>query len=104
MANWICPWDKRVRTNGPQDQTRETWVRTNGEQDLYKEMWGATEGGVPRGGLEPAMTAGLAEKPKELIDAYASGRAQYYGMYKRTFDGEDVEFSKKTAPATPELA
>ena len=56
----------------------------------YKEMWGDTAGGVPRGGLEPAINAGLAQKPKELVEAYKSGRADYYGLYKRSFAGEDV--------------
>ena len=50
--------------------------------------------GTARGGLEPAIAAGLAEKPAELIEAYASGKAQYYGMYKRTYDGEDVHFNE----------
>ena len=38
--------------------------------------------------------AGLKTKPKELVEAYRSGRAQYYGMYKRSYEGEDVRFDK----------
>ena len=68
-------------------------------------MWGSTEGGVPRGGLEPAINAGLATKPKELIEAYATGRADYYGLYKRSFAGEDVFFNEnvKPTPATNQV-
>jgi len=54
-------------------------------------MWGSVEPGVPRGGLEPALAQGLKEKPPELVEAYVSGKADYYGMYKRKFAGEDVE-------------
>ena len=53
-------------------------------------MWGNVAGGQPRGGLEPALAAGIKEKPQELVEAYATGKADYYGLYKRTFDGEDV--------------
>ena len=51
------------------------------------------------GGLEPAIKAGLKTKPKELIEAYATGKAQYYGLYKRSFDGEDVHFDEKRPKA-----
>jgi len=33
---------------------------------------------------------GIREKPKELVEAYASGKADYYGLYRRKFSGEDV--------------
>mmetsp|Transcript_19959 Transcript_19959/g.50509 ORF Transcript_19959/g.50509 Transcript_19959/m.50509 type:complete len:117 (+) Transcript_19959:618-968(+) len=71
------------------------WVSPYNSRELpntaaFKEMWGAVEGGVPRGGLEPAMRAGIKEKPPELVEAYVSGKADYYGMYSRKFPGEDV--------------
>ena len=29
-------------------------------------------------------------KPPELVEAYATGKADYYGLYRRKFAGEDV--------------
>lgn len=74
LRAWVSPYNSRELPN-----TAE-----------FKEMWGAVEGGVPRGGLEPAMRAGIKEKPPELVEAYVSGKADYYGMYSRKFAGEDV--------------
>ena len=33
----------------------------------------------------------FAALPPELIEAYASGRVDYYGMYKRKYAGEDID-------------
>jgi len=80
LRTWVSPFNSReLPGDGPHGEA-------------YKTMWGETGAGSARGGLEPAMAAGLAAKPPELIEAYASGRAQYYGMYKRSYDGEDVHF------------
>jgi len=82
LRAWISPFNSReLPGDGPHG-------------DAYRVMWGDTAAGTARGGLEPAIAAGLAEKPAELIEAYASGKAQYYGMYKRTYDGEDVHFNE----------
>jgi len=75
LRAWVSPFNSRSLPDTPE----------------YKEMWGAIEGGVPRGGLEPAVRAGIKAKPPELIEAYASGRVDYYGMYKRKFAGEDID-------------
>ena len=34
-----------------------------------------------------ALAAGIKAKPPELVEAYVSGKADYYGMYKRKFAG-----------------
>mmetsp|Transcript_78674 Transcript_78674/g.208816 ORF Transcript_78674/g.208816 Transcript_78674/m.208816 type:complete len:176 (+) Transcript_78674:98-625(+) len=44
-----------------------------------------------RGGLEPAVRAGLVEKPNELTDAINSGTYDYYGLFKRRFAGQSVD-------------
>ena len=36
----------------------------------FREMWGSTAPGVARGGLEPALAAGIKSKPEELVEAY----------------------------------
>lgn len=80
LRTWVSPFNSReLPGDGPYGEA-------------YKTMWGHTASGSARGGLEPAMAAGLAAKPPELVEAYASGRAQYYGMYKRSYAGEDVHF------------
>ena len=85
LRAWISPFNSReLPGDGPHGEA-------------YKTMWGDTASGVARGGLEPAMKAGLKTKPKELVEAYRSGRAQYYGMYKRSYEGEDVHFDNKVA-------
>ena len=85
LRAWISPFNSReLPGDGPHGAA-------------YKTMWGDTASGVARGGLEPAMKAGLKTKPKELVEAYRSGRAQYYGMYKRSYEGEDVHFDNKVA-------
>jgi len=71
---WVSPYNSRELPDTPE----------------FNEMWGTVRGGEPRGGLEPAVRAGIKEKPPELVEAYVSGRADYYGMYRRKFDGEDV--------------
>ena len=48
-------------------------------------MWGSVEAGAARGGLEPALAAGLAPKPAELVAAINSGKVDYYGLYKRKY-------------------
>ena len=75
LRAWVSPYNSRALPDTPE----------------FNEMWGSVEPGVPRGGLEPALAQGLKEKPPELVEAYVSGKADYYGMYKRTFAGEDVE-------------
>jgi len=74
LRAWVSPYNSRPLPDTPE----------------YNEMWGAVAPGVPRGGLEPAIKAGIKAKPPELVEAYTSGKADYYGMYKRKFDGEDV--------------
>ena len=40
-----------------------------------------------------AGKAGIKAKPPELIEAYTSGKADYYGLYKRSWSqDEDVTF------------
>lgn len=83
LRAWVSPFNSReLPGDGPHGEA-------------YKTMWGDTKSGAARGGLEPAIKAGLKTKPKELIEAYATGKAQYYGLYKRSFDGEDVHFDEK---------
>jgi hypothetical protein len=78
LRSWISPYNSRPLPDTPE----------------FHEMWGDVAPGVPRGGLEPALKAGIKSKPPELIEAYASGRADYYGLYKRSYDGEDVHFQE----------
>jgi len=75
LRAWVSPYNSRELPDTPE----------------FHEMWGAVESGAPRGGLEPALRAGIKAKPAELIEAYASGKADYYGLYKRSFAGENVE-------------
>lgn len=87
LRAWISPFNSReLPGDGPYGEA-------------YKTMWGDTKSGAARGGLEPAIKAGLKTKPKELIEAYATGKAQYYGLYKRSFEGEDVHFDEKRSKA-----
>jgi len=81
LRAWISPYNSR-----PLPDTKE-----------FNEMWGDVRPGVPRGGLEPAIKAGIKAKPQELIDAYATGAVDYYGLYKRSYAGEDVMFDKASA-------
>jgi len=74
LRAWISPYNSRPLPDTP----------------AFNEMWGAVAPGVPRGGLDPAIKAGIKAKPAELVEAYTSGKADYYGMYKRKFAGEDV--------------
>mmetsp|Transcript_3937 Transcript_3937/g.13014 ORF Transcript_3937/g.13014 Transcript_3937/m.13014 type:complete len:258 (+) Transcript_3937:3-776(+) len=74
LRAWLSPFNSRSLPDTPE----------------FREMWGSVQPGVPRGGLEPALKAGIKEKPPELVKAYASGKADYYGIYKRKFAGEDV--------------
>lgn len=79
LRTWIAPYNSRNLPASPE----------------YVELWGDVRGGAVRGGLEPAEKAGIAEKPKELVDAIASGSYNYYGLYKRKFDGQSVaEYEK----------
>lgn len=71
---WVSPYNSRALPDTPE----------------FRTLWGDVRGGVPRGGLEPAMAAGLTAKPAELVQAYESGAADYYGLYSRKFEGEDV--------------
>jgi len=74
MRTWISPYNSRELPDTPEMRT----------------LWGNIRAGEPRGGLAPAVASGLTEKPPELIQAYSSGAADYYGLYKRKFSGEDV--------------
>ena len=74
LRAWVSPYNSRALPDTP----------------AFNEMWGTVEAGQPRGGLEPALKAGIKAKPPELIEAYATGAVDYYGLYKRKFDGEDV--------------
>lgn len=74
LRAWLSPFNSRALPDTPE----------------FKEMWGSVMPGVPRGGLEPALKAGIKEKPRELIEAYASGKADYYGLYRRKFEGENI--------------
>ncbi|KAL1511367.1 hypothetical protein AB1Y20_006169 [Prymnesium parvum] len=74
LRAWISPFNSRELPDTPE----------------FRVMWGDVAPGVPRGGLDPAISAGIVEKPKELVEAYSSGKADYYGLYRRKFDGEDV--------------
>merc|ERR1719453_2176048 len=76
LRAWLSPYNSRPLPDPPE----------------FNEMWGDVRPGVPRGGLEPAIKAGIKAKPPELIEAYTSGKADYYGLYKRKFEGEDVSF------------
>jgi len=76
LRAWLSPYNSRPLPDTPE----------------FNEMWGDVAPGVPRGGLEPAIKAGIKAKPPELIEAYTSGKADYYGLYKRKFEGEDVSF------------
>lgn len=76
LRAWVSPYNSRPLPDTPE----------------FNEMWGDVRPGVPRGGLEPAIKAGIKAKPPELVEAYTSGKADYYGLYKRKFDGEDVAF------------
>ena len=84
LRAWVSPFNSRPLPDTP----------------AFREMWGDVRPGVPRGGLEPAIKAGIKSKPPELVEAYTSGKADYYGLYKRSFDGEDVTFGAASA-ATP---
>mmetsp|Transcript_7661 Transcript_7661/g.23914 ORF Transcript_7661/g.23914 Transcript_7661/m.23914 type:complete len:241 (+) Transcript_7661:874-1596(+) len=75
LRAWLSPFNSRALPDTPE----------------FNEMWGSVLPGVPRGGLEPALKAGIREKPKELVEAYTSGKADYYGLYRRRFEGEDVD-------------
>lgn len=61
LRAWIAPYNSR-----PLPDTA-----------AFREMWGDVRSGVPRGGLEPALKAGIKAKPPELIEAYTSGKADY---------------------------
>jgi len=74
LRAWLSPFNSRALPDTPQ----------------FREMWGSVEPGAPRGGLEPALKAGIKAKPPELVEAYATGKADYYGLYRRKFAGEDV--------------
>mmetsp|Transcript_22957 Transcript_22957/g.52531 ORF Transcript_22957/g.52531 Transcript_22957/m.52531 type:complete len:307 (+) Transcript_22957:3-923(+) len=74
LRAWISPFNSRELPDTPE----------------FRVMWGDVAPGVPRGGLDPAISAGIVEKPKELVEAYSSGKADYYGLYRRKFNGEDV--------------
>ena len=74
LRAWVSPYNSRPLPDTP----------------TFNEMWGDVRAGMPRGGLEPAVKAGIKAKPPELIEAYATGKADYYGLYKRKFEGEDV--------------
>lgn len=76
LRAWISPYNSRPLPDTP----------------AFNEMWGDVRAGLPRGGLEPAIKAGIKAKPPELIEAYATGAVDYYGLYKRKFEGEDVTF------------
>jgi len=76
LRAWLSPYNSRPLPDTPE----------------FNEMWGDVAPGVPRGGLEPAIKAGIKAKPPELVEAYTSGKADYYGLYKRKFEGEDVSF------------
>mmetsp|Transcript_50731 Transcript_50731/g.165777 ORF Transcript_50731/g.165777 Transcript_50731/m.165777 type:complete len:418 (-) Transcript_50731:579-1832(-) len=74
LRAWLSPFNSRALPDTPQ----------------FREMWGSVEPGAPRGGLEPALKTGIKAKPPELVEAYATGKADYYGLYRRKFAGEDV--------------
>ena len=77
LRAWVSPYNSRPLPDTPE----------------FNEMWGDVRPGVPRGGLEPAVKAGIKAKPPELIEAYTSGKADYYGLYKRSWSqDEDVTF------------
>eukprot|EP00316_Scyphosphaera_apsteinii_P008609 CAMPEP_0119316998 /NCGR_PEP_ID=MMETSP1333-20130426/41581_1 /TAXON_ID=418940 /ORGANISM="Scyphosphaera apsteinii, Strain RCC1455" /LENGTH=458 /DNA_ID=CAMNT_0007322801 /DNA_START=1 /DNA_END=1378 /DNA_ORIENTATION=+ len=75
LRAWVSPFNSRALPPTPE----------------MHRLWGTVEGGAPRGGLDPAEKEGIVAKPQELIDAYATGKADYYGIYSRTFKGEDVD-------------
>lgn len=77
LRAWISPFNSRPLPDTP----------------AFNEMWGDVRPGMPRGGLEPALKAGIKAKPAELIEAYATGKVDYYGLYSRKFEGEDVNFA-----------
>uniref|UniRef100_A0A0G4FSA5 TauD/TfdA-like domain-containing protein n=1 Tax=Chromera velia CCMP2878 TaxID=1169474 RepID=A0A0G4FSA5_9ALVE len=78
LRTWISPFNSRALPS------------EGAHAESYRVMWGDVRAGAARGGLEPALAAGITQKAPELVEAYASGKAQYYGMYKRSYEGEDV--------------
>jgi hypothetical protein len=72
---WLSPFNSRELPDEP----------------VFRALWGDVRPGAVRGGLEPAVKAGLAEKPKELTDAINSGSYDYYGLFKRRFADQSVE-------------
>lgn len=57
--------------------------------DRYRLVWGSTNGGVPRGGLDPAIRSGITPKSRRLVDAVQSGEHTYYSLFKRKY-GQDA--------------
>lgn len=74
LRTWVSPFNSRQLPDTPE----------------MREVWGSIEAGSERGGLEPAVRAGLSSKPQELQDALNSGEYEYYGLYKRKFEGQGV--------------
>ena len=69
LRMWISPYETRELP----------------DTDRYRLVWGSTKANTPRGGLEPAINSGLTPKRKELVDAVNSGKAVYYGLFKRKY-------------------
>lgn len=74
LRTWLSPFNSRELPDTPE----------------FRLLWGDTSAGAPRGGLEPAVRAGIVEKPKELTDAINSGTYDYYGLFPRKFAGQSV--------------
>jgi hypothetical protein len=72
---WLSPFNSRELPDTPE----------------FRALWGDVRAGAVRGGLEPAVNAGLAEKPHELTDAINSGTYDYYGLFKRKFENQSVD-------------